>query len=79
MEPGNPRKKKEEPCGTRKQTSQTSQFRLGPAPSGALKDGFYTCTVPHEIQILTCTKRLASKEQDRKQILLEPLLIAVPL
>lgn len=79
VELGNRRKEKRESCRTRKQTSQTSQFHLGPAPSRALKSGFYTRTVPHEIQIPICTKRSSSKEQIRKQILLEPLLIAVPL
>lgn len=54
-------------------------FCLGPALSWALKNGFYTCTCPPEIKIPTCTMRLSSKEQVRKQTLQEPLLIAVPL
>lgn len=74
------RTEKEGPDGTRKPTLQASQFRLGPAPSWALKNGLYICTCPPEIQIPTCTKRLSSKRaQVRKQILLEPPLIAVPL
>ena len=43
------------------------------------RDGFYTRTCPPEIQIPTCTMRPSNKEQVRKQILQEPLLIAVPL
>lgn len=61
------RAEKAGPCETRKQTSQTSPFRRGPASSGALKNGFYTCAAPQETHIPTCTKRLSNKAQVRNK------------